>query len=169
MVFLCLLISIFSSPFTNSRWIVLSASITIGITVSFMFHFLHSLARFWYLSLFSLSFALVYRDNEVHYSASLFFFFFFFDHHSVTWPVPVHLFAFQNSLTMMCVAFPGIDSGLYIYHFFLTVNFQFFVQFPVDPILFIIINSISILREIIQKHIKRMTGALDKMKLSKNS
>ena len=50
----CPLISESSSPFTNPLGIVPRAPITIGITVTFIFHnFFSSLARFRYLSLFS--------------------------------------------------------------------------------------------------------------------
>ena len=53
----CPLISKSSSPFINPLGIVPSAPITIGITVTFMFHScFNSLARFRNLSLFSLSF-----------------------------------------------------------------------------------------------------------------
>ena len=52
------LISKFSSPCTNPLVIVPGAPITIGITVTFIFHsFFSSLARCWYLSLFSFSFS----------------------------------------------------------------------------------------------------------------
>ena len=51
------LISKSSSPCTNPVVTVLSAAIIIGITVTFMFYsFFNSLARFRYLSFFSLSF-----------------------------------------------------------------------------------------------------------------
>ena len=56
MVSACPLISKFSSPFTNLLGIVPSARITIGITVTFMFHVFSSLTRSWYLSIFSFSF-----------------------------------------------------------------------------------------------------------------
>ena len=47
----------FTNPFTNPLVTVPSAKIIIGITVTFMFHsFFSSLARYRYLSLFSLSF-----------------------------------------------------------------------------------------------------------------
>ena len=56
-VFTFPLISKSSSPFTNPLGIVQSATTTIGLTVTFMFHsFFSSLARSRYLSLFSHSF-----------------------------------------------------------------------------------------------------------------
>ena len=68
----CPLISKSSSSFIDPLKIVPSAQITIGITVTFMFHgFFSSLARSWYLSFFALSFSLtlVIRNGKVHYSA----------------------------------------------------------------------------------------------------
>ena len=54
MVFILVLLSDSSCPFTNSLVIEPSVSIIIGITITFMFHsFFSSLARFRYLSLFS--------------------------------------------------------------------------------------------------------------------
>ena len=51
------LISMFSGPYSNPLVTLPWAPITIGITVSFMFHcFFGSLARTWYLSLLLLSF-----------------------------------------------------------------------------------------------------------------
>ena len=51
------LISKSSSPFNNPMVTVARTPITVGIIVTFMFHyFFHSLARSWYLSFFSLSF-----------------------------------------------------------------------------------------------------------------
>ena len=52
----CPLVSKSSSTFVNLLRIVPSASITIGITVTFMFHFFCFLARSRYFSLSSLSF-----------------------------------------------------------------------------------------------------------------
>ena len=56
------LISKFSTPFTKHLGIVLSASVTIGIPVIFVFHsfFFSSRARFKYLSPFSLYFIFVH-------------------------------------------------------------------------------------------------------------
>ena len=58
MVFTCPLISNSSSPFINPLVIVPSMSVTIGITITFMFHsFFSSPARSQYLFFFSLSFS----------------------------------------------------------------------------------------------------------------
>ena len=69
-------------PISNPLVTVLSASVTISITVTFMFHsFFSSLARARYLSLFSFSFnftPVVCRDGKLHYSAGSFFYFLFF-------------------------------------------------------------------------------------------
>ena len=66
MVSTCPLISKFSSPFTNTWVIVLSVSIPIGITATFMFHsFLSFLARSRYLSLFSLSLNYILWSAEI--------------------------------------------------------------------------------------------------------
>ena len=54
MVFTCLFISVFTSPFSNPLGIVPSAPNTIDMTVTFMFHsFFSSLARSRYFSIFS--------------------------------------------------------------------------------------------------------------------
>ena len=61
-----------SSPFTKLLGIVPSASITVGITVTFTLHsFFNSLARSWYLPLFDFlnSPSIVRRDSKVHYLA----------------------------------------------------------------------------------------------------
>ena len=72
-----LLISKFSSPCTNPFVIVPSAPITIGITVTFMFHsFFSSLPRCWYLSLFAFfqfySFSIVSGGVNQYSSAFLY-------------------------------------------------------------------------------------------------
>ena len=73
------LISKSSSPFTNPLGIIPGAIITIGITVTFMFHSLFcSLARSRYLSFFSLSFN--FTPVVSHYSTG-FFIFFFVEYH----------------------------------------------------------------------------------------
>ena len=57
MVFTCAFISNSSRPFTNLLVTILRVPITVGITITFMFHsFFSSLARSKYLFLFSLSF-----------------------------------------------------------------------------------------------------------------
>ena len=72
----CPLISKSSSPCFNSLVTVPSTPITIGITVTFMFHtFFSSQARFWYLSLFSLSFCFTLCSAETAKSTIRQFFF----------------------------------------------------------------------------------------------
>ena len=81
------LISESSSPFTKPFRIILSALITIGITVTFMFH--SSQAKFKYLSFFDF-YSIRRRDGKVHYSARSLSFCFFVvvvDYHKV-WRCP---------------------------------------------------------------------------------
>ena len=77
----------FYSPFNNPLVTVPKAPITIGITVTFMFHnFFNSLTRSRYLSFFSLSFSFILWSAETVKSTilqdlfffSFFLFFFFF-------------------------------------------------------------------------------------------
>ena len=74
------LISKSSSPFTNPLVTVSSATITFGITVTFMFHSLFSsLASSWYVSLFLLSFSFTLRLAGTVKSTLWQFLFFFFE------------------------------------------------------------------------------------------
>ena len=72
-----------SSLFNNRLVTVPKAPITIGIIFTFMFHsFFNSLARSWYLSLFSLSFSFIQwsigkAKSTIFQILSLFFFLFF--------------------------------------------------------------------------------------------
>ena len=75
------LISKSSNSCTNPLVTVPRTPVTIGITVTFVFYsFINSLARYRYLSFFSLSFRflsillVISRDSKVHYSASLLFY-----------------------------------------------------------------------------------------------
>ena len=83
------LISKSSSLYTNPLVIVSSAQIISGITVTLIFHsFFSSLAKFRYLSLFSIS--VVSRNSKVCYlGGSLFIFFLFCFGHlaKIRWPV----------------------------------------------------------------------------------
>ena len=66
MVFTCPLISKSSSPWINHWVTVPSSLITIGINIIFMFYcFFSSLARLWYLSLFSFSFSFTLWSAEM--------------------------------------------------------------------------------------------------------
>ena len=70
-----------SWPFNNPLLTIPKAPITIGIIVTFMFHsFFNSLARSWYLSLFSHSFSFILWSAGTEKSTifEIFFFFFFF-------------------------------------------------------------------------------------------
>ena len=75
-----------SRPFNNPLVTVRKAPITIGIIVTFMFHsFFNSLARLWYLYLFSHSFRFILWSARTAKSTVLqfFFFFFFVDYYKV--------------------------------------------------------------------------------------
>ena len=97
-----------SIPLTKSLGIIPSATITIGITVTFMFHSLSSLARSKYLCLFSLSLlgwqSPLYSTFSFSFSFSFSFFLFFCQlcHGMVFWLVLGDLFVHQN-LRILCV------------------------------------------------------------------
>ena len=72
----------FSSPFTNPLVTVTRASITIGTTVTFMFHsFFNSLVRSRYLSFFSHSFSFILWSAGTAKSTILQVLFFVVDYH----------------------------------------------------------------------------------------
>ena len=131
------LISKSSNPRINSLVTVPKAPITIGLTVTFMFHnFFNSLARSKYLSFFSLSFSflVVSRDCKVHNSeSSLFFSFFFFFFFLcwlllglVVWPRLGNQFVFQNLRGVCASHFLKQILGCVYTIFFRMVKFQFF-------------------------------------------
>ena len=114
-----------SKSCTNPLVIVPKAPITIGITVSFVFHsFFSSLARSWYLSFFWLSFNFTlwsagtakFTIRQVFFL--LFLFFYWLSLGLVVRPRFGDLFVSQNPFSLT-------DSGLYIYHLFVWSNFNF--------------------------------------------
>ena len=128
-----------SSPFINPLVTVQRAAITIGITVTFMFHsFLNSLARSWYFAFFSLSF------NSTLWSAK-----------SIILPVlffsliiirSVHLVKIRWFICMskshmsLCLI---LQDRLWFVHipFVRMVKFKFLAQFPVDDISHPVVSS----------------------------
>ena len=123
MVSTCLLVSKSSSSLVT----IPIAPITIGITVTFMFHsffgfFLFcSLARSRYLSLFAFFqfYPFVRQKGKVHYSAVYFIYLFLLTIPrsgrlaEIRWSV-----YFSKSQRILCVSFSRTDSGLCIYHLF---------------------------------------------------
>ena len=110
-----------SSSSFNIHWVTVPrAPITIGITVTFMFHsFFNSLARSRYLSLFSFSFNFVLCSAETAKSTMLQVLVFFLDNCKVRrlgqirWSV--YMSKFHRNL---CVSFSRTDAALCIYHLF---------------------------------------------------
>ena len=118
------LISKSTSPCTSLLLTVSRASITIGITVTFMFNsFFNSLAKSGYLFLFSLSFNFILSSAETAKSTIrqvLVFCWLLLG--LVVWPRSVCISKSQRSL---CVSFSRTDSGLCIYHLFVWSNLNF--------------------------------------------
>ena len=119
------LISKTSSPCINP---LVRAPITIGITITFMFHsFFNFIARFRYFSFFSLSFSFTLWSAETAKSTNLrvlFFFLFFFSFFfliirrsgrlaEIRWFVCI-----SKPQRSLCVLFSKTDSGLCVYHLF---------------------------------------------------
>ena len=117
-----------SRPHTNPLMTVSSAPITIGSTVTLMFHsfFFSSLARSSYLSLFSLSFTFTQWSAETAESTirQVSFFLFFF----LTITMSNRLAEIRCSICIsksqrsLCVSFSRTDSVLCIYHLFVWSN-----------------------------------------------
>ena len=118
----------FSRSFNNPLVIVSKAPITIGTTVTFIFHsFSNSLARSWYLSLlftFLQIYSVVRRDGKVdNFANSLFFSFFFLLIirssllARIRWSV-----CMLNSHRSLCVSFSRTGAGLCIYHLLVWSN-----------------------------------------------
>ena len=122
-----LLISKSSSPCTNPLVTVQSAPITIGVTVTWMFHcFFNSQARSRYLALFSPSFSFTLcsvRTAKSHYLVgSLFLSTMNRTGHlaEIRWSVCI-----SKSLWILCFSFSRTNSVLCIYHLFIWSNLNF--------------------------------------------
>ena len=102
------LISKSSSPFINPLVTVPSVPITIGITVTFMFHsfFFSPLVRSWYLSLFSLSFSFTLRS-----AGTAKFTFLLLSSGLVVWPRLGDPFVSQNHREVCALHFPRRIQG----------------------------------------------------------
>ena len=119
----CSLISEFSCPFTNLLGIVPSATITIGITVIFVFYSFSNPFQS-LVTYLSFRFLLFLLCGALF---GMFFFFFFFltitrygRLTEIRWSICIS--KFQRSL---CVSFSRTDSGLSIYHLFVWSNLNF--------------------------------------------
>ena len=146
------LISKSSSPCTNPLVTVPSAQITIGITVTFMFHSLFVFFFFQFLNkvqvlifFFSLAFFLFYsvvsRNSEVLNSvsslilSSFFFFFFWLSLGLIVWPWLSDLFVSQNPRGVCAPHSPR--NILVCVYLFLRSNFKFlhssqWINFPIQ-------------------------------------
>ena len=113
-VFICPLISKSSSAFINPFGVVPIAPITIGITVSFMFHwFFSSLARSRYLFLFSLYFNFTLKSAGTTKSPirEVLFLLTITSLVEIRWCVCI-----PKSQRSLCVSFTKTDSRLCIYY-----------------------------------------------------
>ena len=116
------------SPCTNPLVTVLRAPITIGITITFLFHSLfNSLARLRYLSFFSLSFNFTLWSAGTAKSTILLVLSFLLiiirsgRLSEIRWSICI-----SKSQRSLYVSFSRTDSGLCIYHLFVWSNFSFF-------------------------------------------
>ena len=102
------LISKSSSPYINPLVTVPKAPITIGITVTFMFHsFFSSLARSRYLSPFSLSFSFIQYSTETPKFTIRQILFFWLSQGLVVWPRLDDPFVYQNPKEFCASRFLG--------------------------------------------------------------
>ena len=146
-----LLISKFSSPFTKPLVILLSAPITIGITVTFMFHsFFSSLVRSTYLFLFSFAFSFTLWSPRTTKSSIRQVLFFLL---TITWSGCLAKTGWSvcisKSQRILCVSFSRTDSGLCIYHLFIWSNLYFlynshWITFPFVIIIIRTLLSIQV-------------------------
>ena len=117
-----------SRPFNNPLVIVLKARITIGTTVTFMFHrFFNSQARSRYLSFFSLSFTFILWSVGTAKSTILQILFFFLLIimwsgllAGIRWSV-----CMLKSHRSLCESFSRTGAGLCISHLFIWSNWNF--------------------------------------------
>ena len=115
-----------SSPFSNPLVTVPNVPITISIIVTFMFHFFNYLARWRYLSFFSLSFSFILWSVRTAKSTILLVLFF------LTIIIRSGLLAeiwwsvcMSKSHRSLSVSFFWTAAGLCIYHLFVLWNFNF--------------------------------------------
>ena len=133
-----------SSRFNNPLVTVPKAPITIGITVTFMFHsFFNSLARSRYLSLFSHSSSFILQSTETAKSIILQIFFFFVDYYKV-WSSSrdqvIRLYI-KVPQEFVCVIF---QEKCWVVHipFVGMVKFKFLAHFPVDYLAHPVVSSL---------------------------
>ena len=127
MISIRVFISKSSSPYTNPLVTVPSAQITIGITVTFMFHsFFSTLAKFRYLSifLFSINFTLWSARTAKSTIRQILWFLL-----TATWSGNLAEIRWSvcisKSQMSLCVSSSRTDSRLCIYHLFAWSNFNF--------------------------------------------
>ena len=158
------LISKSSSPCTKPLVTILSAPITIGITINFIFYsFFISLAKYWYLSLFLLSFIFTFWSARMAQSTiqSVFFSFFFLllSLGLVTWLIQ----------RILCVSFSRMISELCIFHLFgkSDLNFLHNSQWSTFPTeLYVVLYSFC--TNLLQLHIILLIVSFDYPFVSQN-
>ena len=121
------LISKSSSLIINPLFTVPRTTVVTGITIIFLLHsFFSSLARWLYLTFFSVSFqfySVANWDSKLHNSASsLFLLIIIRSGHlaEIRWSICI-----SKSQRISCISFFRTDSGLCIYHLFIWSNFSF--------------------------------------------
>ena len=145
-----------SSPFSNPLVTVPNAPITIGIIVTFMFlSFFNSLARFRYLSFFSLSFIFILWSVRTAKSAILqvlsFFFLLIIIRSGLLAEIRWTIFMSKSHWRMSS---SRTVAGLCIYHWFVGSNFNFlhisqWITLPTQPCLVLYSFSANLLRALI--------------------
>ena len=121
------LISNSSSPFTNPLVTILSILITVGITITFIFHsFFSSLARFRYLSLFLPSFIFTLGSAGMAKSTiqQVLCFLLTIAKSGCLGEIRWSIFILK-SFRILCISFSRMDSRLCIYHLFAWSNLNF--------------------------------------------
>ena len=156
MVSTCPLISKCSSLCTNPLVTVPSALITIGITVTFMFHsffqFSSKVLVLISFFVFLLFYPVVSQNGKVHYSAGCFFLLTITRSGllaEIRWSVCI-----SKSQRILCVSFSRMDSELCIYHLFVWSKWNFlhnsqWITFPIQPCLVLFSFCTNLLHSLI--------------------
>ena len=152
------LISKFSSPCTIPMVMATNATITIPITITFMFQsffqFPSKVLVFIYLFAFIQSYPVVSRNGKIYNSAGSLFFFLLiitrFDRLAeIRWPV-----CLSKSQIILCVSFLGTASGLWIYYLVVCSNLDFLhnskgITFLAQSYLVLYSHCVNLLRSLI--------------------
>ena len=149
-----------SSPFNNPLMTVPKARSTIGIIVTFMFHFFFqflSKAGVFILLFTFFPFSTVFRHHSKVYNFAILFFFFLFIFiiirsgllAEIRWSV-----CMSKSHGSLCMLFSRIYTGLCMYHLFVWANFNFFhiskwINWPTQSCLVLYSFCVNLLHSLI--------------------